>query len=148
MIIDRYYIHFIAVQCWWPCCARHIPGRPTGHHRKIARALSKYSSVRLSPKGGTKNPTGIVSDYPTPRWRKVMEAWISVKSVTRNVSGKLRVCSGRWVGAIFVVVRLDEVHLVYYFSQSLPVLLRNPILWPLSKKYSPITCSDRKPCHR
>lgn len=45
-----------------------------------------------------------------------------MNSGTQNVSGGPQVCSGRRVGALLVVVHLDEARLVSYFSQSLPVL--------------------------
>ena len=67
-----------------------------------------------------------------------MRECISVNSGTRNVSGGgggTQVCSGRRLGAMFVVVRVDEARLVSYFPQSsLPVL----------EKSDPVVLS--KPC--
>ena len=71
-----------------------------------------------------------------------------MSSGMRNVSGGLQVCSGRRVGAMLVVVRLDEAHLVF-FSQSLPVLQSDPSLWHLLlKQHSPTISPERQPCHK
>ena len=39
-----------------------------------------------------------------------------MNSGMQNVSGGPQVCFGRRFGAMVVVVRVDETHLVYYFS--------------------------------
>lgn len=87
-----------------------------------------------------KNPTvsaAWVSDCPTP-WR--VEC-ISLKSRTQNVSGGLRVCSGRLLGcALLVLIRLEEVHLLY-FSQRPLRLLRIPFL---SKQHYPTNSSPQR----